>query len=65
MLEVGEQLEEPGPAWPVQTAIRLNVFMSDIRLDDGALMKMGECSRLRKLWSKVILEQRECTLELR
>lgn len=53
-----------GGTWPslaVQTAIRLNVFMSDIRLDDGALKKMGECSRLRKLWSKVILEQRECT----
>lgn len=30
------------------------------RLAGWALVKMGECSRLRKLGSKVTLEQREC-----
>lgn len=31
-----------------------------IRWDDWALVKMGQCSRLRKLWSKATLEQKEC-----
>lgn len=43
----------------LQAAIRLNAWMSDLRLNAWALMKMGECLRLRKLWSEVILEQRE------
>lgn len=33
----------------LQAAVRLNAWMSDFRLDDWVLMKMGECSRLRKL----------------